>query len=110
MKIFHYIENISGYTCSSRASTLSSQLRDVVGQTEDEESSSGYDSFDGVNSLSNPTYSGPTIHSRYAAALNNSDTKYNSEVQARPELSLSFFGRLKTGPPQCQTGASSLMP
>ena len=81
-----------------------------MGQTEDEESSSGYDSFDGVNSLSNPTYSGPTIHSRYAAALNNSDTKYNSEVQARPELSLSFFGRLKTGPPQCQTGASSLMP
>ena len=60
-----------------------------MGQTEDEESSSGYDSFDGVNSLSNPTYSGPTIHSRYAAALNNSDTKYNSEVQARPELSLS---------------------
>ena len=61
-----------------------------MGQTEDEESSSGYDSFDGVNSISNPTYSGPTIHSRYAAALNNSDTKYSSEVQARPELSLSY--------------------
>ena len=62
-----------------------------MGQTEDEESSSGYDSFDGVNSISNPTYSGPTIHSRYAAALNSSsDTKYNSEVQARPELSHYF--------------------
>ena len=84
-------ENISGYTCSSRASTLSSQLRDVVGQTEDEESSSGYDSLDGVNSLSNPTYSGHSIHSRYAAALNSSDTKYNSEVRVRPELSLSLF-------------------
>ena len=83
-------ENISGYTCSSRASTLSSQLRDVVGQTEDEESSSGYDSLDGVNSLSNPTYSGHSIHSRYAAALNSSDTKYNSEVRVRPELSLSL--------------------
>ena len=62
-----------------------------MGQTEDEESSSGYDSFDGVNSLSNPTYSGPTIHSRYAAALNSSDTKYNSEVRVRPELSLFVF-------------------
>ena len=85
-------ENISGYTCSSRASTLSSQLRDVVGQTEDEESSSGYDSFDGVNSISNPTYSGPTLHSRYAAALNSSsDTKYSSEVGTRSELSLYFL-------------------
>ena len=63
-----------------------------MGQTEDEESSSGYDSFDGVNSLSNPTYSGPTVHSRYAAALNSSsDTKYTSEVQARSELSLNFL-------------------
>ena len=61
-----------------------------MGQTEDEESSSGYDSLDGVNSLSNPTYSGPSIHSRYAAALNSSDTKYNSEVRVRPELSLNF--------------------
>ena len=34
-------------------------------------------------SLSNPSYSGPTIHSIYAAALNNSDTKYTSEVQPR---------------------------
>lgn len=86
-------ENISGYTCSSRANTLSSQLRDVVGQTEDEESSFGYDSLDmdGVNSLSNPTYSGHSIHSRYAAALNSSDTKYNSEVRVRPELSLFVF-------------------
>ena len=64
----------------------------MVGQTEDEESSSGYDSFDGVNSISNPTYCGPTLHSRYAAALNSSssDTKYSSEVQARSELSLYF--------------------
>ena len=57
-----------------------------MGQTEDEESSSGYDSFEGglssgVTSLSNPSYSGPSIHSIYAAALNNPDSKYTSEVQ-----------------------------
>ena len=90
MKMFQ-LYNIPGYTCSSRASTLSSQLRDVVGGTEDEESSSGYDSFEGgLTSLSNPSYTGPTIHSIYAAALNNPDSKYSSEVR-HSILSLAIF-------------------
>ena len=79
------------YSCSSRASTLSSQYREVTDnlvdlteethETEDEASTiSGYDSLEYLNildtslSLSNPHYSGPQItqednHSSYAEAL-----------------------------------------